>query len=72
MYGSVWVLKCCNNCSNITFSVRERHLTFRMYFQITLYVYMYVCVCLCVFKFGTSYRYFSLVQLAYLFDINNL
>ena len=92
MYGSVWVSKFCENCSNITFSVRESHLTFRMYFQITLYMYVcmyvcmyagiYVCVCVCVYiymcvcvcvcvKFGTSYRYFSLVKLAYLFVINN-
>jgi len=72
MYGSVWVSKCCENCSNITFGARE---TFNNSYVLSNHaICMYVCiyVCLCVFKFGTSYRYFSLVQLAYLFDINNL
>jgi hypothetical protein len=43
MYNSVWVSKCFEDCSNITFSARESLVTVLVYFQIT------VCVCVCFF-----------------------
>jgi hypothetical protein len=73
MCSSVWVSKCYENCSNITFSVRESHLTFCMYFQITLYVCIHIYRHVCVYLCSNLVRLIDIcfVKLTHLFNNNN-